>query len=96
MNLTKIDNGLEELHVWRYWCECTDPRHALEISFDEETHTIQISVISPKYEVWYMRIINAFRVLFGKQVHWMDIMIKYEDRNKIAKIIQQGTLHNIL
>jgi hypothetical protein len=74
---------------WRYWCECRTPDHVL--GFDEDLDRsdwdLNIYICShPNMTLW-SRIKNAFKLLFGKEVVYLDVMISPEDRKELAAAI---------
>jgi len=73
---------------WRYWCECTDPSHALMFSINEENKIdVQISITSrPGMGIW-RRIRDAFHLLFGREVVYLDVMINDDDRKELAAVL---------
>ncbi len=78
---------------WRYWCECTDPGHALLIQINEEDIIdTEISIINrPGMSLW-SRIKDAIRLLWGKEVVYVSVMINDDDRKELAAVLSDDKI----
>lgn len=74
---------------WRYWCDCRSPDHVL--GFDEwidQDPSLQIYICSNPEMTRWDRIKNAFKLLFGKEAVYLEVVISSEDREELAKAIK--------
>lgn len=75
---------------WRYWCECRSPDHVLGFDEDIERDNVELMVYissNPNMSIW-RRIKNAFKLLFGKEAVYLDVVISPEDREELAEAIR--------
>lgn len=73
---------------WRYWCECTEPGDMLCFTIDDEEKVhMEICIGNrPNLSLW-CRTKKAFKLLFGKEVVYVGIVLNENDRKELAAAI---------
>lgn len=74
---------------WRYWCECMDARHVLELNTHEDGIEINL-VIGYKTSFW-RRLKMAWDLLRKGETYLHDIHVTKKDCKEIATIFNGQT-----
>lgn len=81
------------MKIWRYWCDCMDPGHCVEFieDLDINGQTFSIGLYSTPDMTLWCRIKNALKLLFGKQVCYIDVILEEKDRQELSIVIKGDT-----
>lgn len=80
-----------EWSQWRYWCECASPDHVLgfdqvrEPGLDDQ---LEVYICSNPHMTFWQRVKGAFKLLFGREVTYLGVMISSQDRKELAEAIR--------
>ena len=78
-------------------CECHSPDHLTTYSFYDwgpnEMPELLLMVQASEYRSWYHRVKSAIKYIFkGHGIEWHDVMIRYEDSEKLIQMLQEYKL----
>lgn len=72
---------------YRYWCECSDPLHSLEITLDPEEDTIELAFTIGYKKTFWERVKLAWTLLREGEAQTKDIWLCKKDRMELSKVI---------
>jgi hypothetical protein len=83
----KEGESFPEMNTWRYWCDCGDPLHVLEIDEIGDSTTLSI-IIGHKMSFW-RRFKLALKLIFKGEACYHDVCITEQDRKELAAILNK-------